>query len=119
MIEKSPLVRTVAFIKRNPKLSPEEFKEYWLTKHVPMVKDKLPGLKLYTGRFPLPTTSTSDAVAPPYDCLVEMGFDSVESLQAAVNGPLFASADRVKSSETFMVLPAVQTLVMEEYAVKL
>jgi uncharacterized protein (TIGR02118 family) len=119
MIKKEKMVKIVAFIRRNPKLSPQEFKDYWLNVHVPMVKDKLPGLIHYTGSFPLQVKSDPSAILAPYDGLVELCFDSVENMEKAMQGPLFQRDDRKNSSATLMDLPRTESLVMEEYVVQL
>jgi len=116
MIKKSALVRAVGLVRRNPNLTPEEFKNYWLNIHVPMIKDKLPGLALYTGSFPLVGKSTEFPLAP-YDAIVELGFESIDAMRQALNGPSFMSQDRQISSAKF--LSSADSLVMEKYVVEL
>lgn len=116
MIKKSALVRAVGLLRRNPNLTPEEFRNYWLNVHVPMVKDKLPGLALYTGSFPLAAKSTESPLAP-YDAIVELGFESVGALHQALNSPSFMSEDRQISSAKF--LSSADSLIMEKYIVEL
>jgi uncharacterized protein (TIGR02118 family) len=119
MIKKSPIIRAVGFLRRNPKLSPEEFKDYWLNVHAPMVKGKVPGLIYYTGKFALPGKPTPETPVAPYDGIVELGFDSVESLQKALNGPSFNANDRQTSSTTLIDLANTEALIMEEYFVEI
>lgn len=117
MIKKSTIVRAVGLVRRNPNLTPEEFKNYWLNIHVPMVKDKLPGLVLYTGSFPLAGKTTGEFPLAPYDAIVELGFESVDALHQALNSPGFMSEDRQISSARF--LSSADSLMMEKYIVEL
>ena len=119
MIRKSATVSAIGFLRRNPDLSPQEFKDYWLNVHAPMVKSKVPGLIYYSGRFPLPGESSPGTPRAPYDAIIEFQFDSVESLQKALNGPAFMANDRQKSSGSFLDLANTQALMMEEYVVEL
>jgi uncharacterized protein (TIGR02118 family) len=115
-IRKSELVIAVGLVRRNPNLTPEQFKDYWLNVHVPMVKDKLPGLALYTGSFPLERGSTNSPSAS-YDAIVELGFESVEAMHQALNSLSFMSEERQISSAKFLV--NADTLIVERYIVEL
>jgi uncharacterized protein (TIGR02118 family) len=116
MINKSALVIAVGFVRRNPDLTPEQFKEYWLTVHAPLVKDKLPRLLLYTCCFPLAGNS-AEIPAGPYDAIVELGFESVDALHQALSSPSFMSEDRQISSAKF--LSSADSLTVEKYIVEL
>lgn len=84
MIKKQPLVRVVAFIRRNPTLTQDEFVEYWKSVHVPLVLKILEGLVRYTGSFPLPVKSAPQAIVPDIDAVVELCFRDVASMQKAM-----------------------------------
>ena len=116
MIKKSAVIRAVGLVRRNPNLTPEEFRDYWINIHVPMIKDKLPGLVLYTGSFPLAGKSMKSHLAP-YDAIVELGFESVDALQQALNSASFMSEDRQISSANFLL--SADTLIVEKYIVEL
>lgn len=113
------MIKIVAFIRRNPKLTQEEFVNYWKTVHVPLVKQRLPGLIKYTGSFPIGVKSAPEAIVPDFDGLVELGFDSVESMQKAMSSPSFLSEDRQISSAKLMNLSRTESLVVEEFVVPL
>jgi uncharacterized protein (TIGR02118 family) len=115
------MIKVVSLIKRNPNLTQEEFVHFWKTVHVPLVKERLPGLKKYIGSFPVatgpaPGSGTQELV---YDAVVELGFDSLEALNAAMTGPGFSAADRVASSAKLMDLTQTRTMVVEENVVPL
>lgn len=116
MIKKSALVIAVGLVRRNPNLTPDEFRDYWLNIHVPMVKDKLPGLRLYTGSFPFAGNSAHSSEVP-YDAIVELGFESLEKLHQALSSPSFMSEDRQISSAKFLL--SADSLIVEKYIVEL
>jgi uncharacterized protein (TIGR02118 family) len=113
------MIKIVAFLRRNPTMSQEEFVHYWKTVHVPMVKNKLPGLVKYIGNFPVGVRSDPNLVVPDFDAIVELGFDSVESMKAAMSSPSFLSEERQISSAKLMDLGRTETMVVEEIVVPL
>ncbi len=120
MLKKEPMVKVVGLLRRNPKISPQEFQDYWKNVHAPLVKEKLPGLVHYTGSFPIPgAKAMPGVVTPDYDGVVELCFDSVESAQKALNGPLFSQPDREKSSNSLIDIVRSESMMMEEYVVQL
>jgi hypothetical protein len=48
------VIKIIAYLRRNPALTPQEFRDYWTNVHVPLIKSKLPSLRHYAGCFPLP-----------------------------------------------------------------
>jgi uncharacterized protein (TIGR02118 family) len=113
------VIKIVALIRRNPNLTQKEFVEYWKTVHVPLVKKTLPGLVKYIGSFPVGVDSPAEASVADFDALVELGFDSVESMNAAMSSPGFLSENRQISSAKLMDLSRIQSLVVEEIVVPL
>jgi uncharacterized protein (TIGR02118 family) len=109
------MIKVVALIRRNPNLSPQEFRDYWQNVHVPLVKRCLPGLTKYTGSFP---ANVPGIVAPGMDAdvdlIVELGFPDRETMNANMNGPQFLSEERARSSATLMDLHNTRAVVMEE-----
>jgi len=47
------VIKIIAYLRRNPALSSQEFRDYWTNVHVPLIKSKLPSLRHYAGCFPL------------------------------------------------------------------
>jgi len=114
------MIKIVALIKRNPALSPEEFRDYWLNVHVPMIKSRLPGLIHYTGSFPVHAPGTVlPAFQADLDLIVELGFPDRETMEANMTGPEFLAADRVASSERLMDMERTQAVIVEEIRVDL
>src|SRR5690348_7267527 len=59
------------------------FERRYTSEHTPMVLTKIPGLK----RFVAANVIGSPAGKPPYQRVAELYFDSIESLQAAMDSP--------------------------------
>jgi hypothetical protein len=109
------MIKVVAFLRRNPALSPEEFRDYWTNVHVPMIKSRLPHLVKYTGSFPAPGFD-GDRSTPraDVDAIVELGFPDRATMEADMSSPLFLSADRQESSAHLMLMDELRSIVMEE-----
>jgi uncharacterized protein (TIGR02118 family) len=112
------MIKVIGLLRRNPQLTQEEFVRYWKTVHVPLVQKRLAGLVKYTGAFPIEVPSAPET-APRYDGLVELGFETVASMQAAMSSALFLDDERKASSARLMDLTRTDTLVMEEIAIEL
>jgi uncharacterized protein (TIGR02118 family) len=106
------MIKSISFITRNPELTPEEFRTYWVDVHAPLVKSRLPGLKQYMGYLPIPGTDLTHWRGS--DAIVQLGFESMEAMYANVNRPEFRSADRDNSSAHLMVMSRIQRVVAEE-----
>ncbi len=113
------MIKVMGLIRRNPKMTQEEFFHYWRTVHVPFVRKTLPGLIRYVGNFPLSEGAApgSGTAAPTFDGIVELGFESHEALQAAMSGPLFSTKERQDSSAELMDLSLTQSMVVREVLV--
>ena len=79
------MVKLVFCCRRNPALSPEEFRRYWLDEHAPLVRslrDTFPSMRRYVQRHTLDTPA-NDAVrasrgsGEPYDGITEVWFDEI------------------------------------------
>ena len=105
------MIKIISYIRRNPKLSHQEFRDYWTNVHVPLVRSKLPSLRLYRGSFPVraPGRELGDA-----DAVVELGFDDLETMDREMTAPLFMEAGRQASSEHLLDLSYVKSVVVEE-----
>lgn len=105
------MIKIIAYIRRNPALSPEEFRDYWTNVHVPLIKSRLPSLRRYAGCFPLQVPGRTLEEA---DAIVELGFDDLETMEREMNAPEFLTPDRVASSARLMELSYVRSVVVEE-----
>lgn len=109
------MIKIMSFIRRNPKLSPEEFREYWINVHAPLVLERLPRLIHYKGNFPLSETHVPvDIDATQCDLVVEMAFADRETMDAQMTSPGFLAQDREDSSNHFMDMAASSAIVVEE-----
>jgi hypothetical protein len=109
------MIKIMSFIRRNPKLSPEEFRDYWTNVHAPLVLERLPGLIHYKGNFPVPRTRVPVEIdATDCDLIVEMAFADRETMDAQMTSPCFLAEDREASSNHFMDMAASSALVVEE-----
>src|SRR5687768_9111995 len=79
------MVKLVFCCRRNPALSPEEFRRYWLDEHAPLVRslrEAIPSMKRYVQSHTLDTPA-NDAVrasrgsAEHYDGITEVRFDEI------------------------------------------
>jgi hypothetical protein len=105
------LIKVISYIRRNPKLTHAEFRDYWTNVHVPLVRSKLPSLRLYRGSFPV---QAKGRVLSDADAVVELGFDDLETMDREMNGPLFMEEERQASSAHLLDLDYVRSIVVEE-----
>ena len=88
------MVKLVFVIRRLPKLSREEFQEYWYEKHGPLVREHAPalGIKRYVQTHTVETPLDEGlregrGGAEPFDGIAELWWESIEALGAAVATP--------------------------------
>jgi uncharacterized protein (TIGR02118 family) len=103
------MIKLIGYIKRNPNLTPAEFRAYWQNVHVPLIKSKLPGLRHYVGCFPV---EAADKLTEA-DAIVELGFDDVASMEREMNSDLFNSPERIASSNRLIDPASVRNVVVE------
>lgn len=101
------MLKCVYCVRRLPSLSPEEFTDYWLNRHGPLVKRHAPtlGMKRYVQSHTIPSADLNAAAQEPrgikdqYDGITEVWWDSVDSLAAALSTPEGQEANRVLSED--------------------
>ena len=82
------MIKLTFCLRRKPGLSYEEFHDYWLNKHGPLVREQMQALKIrrYVQVHQLNEAATNDGIrksrnAPaPYDGIAELWYDSIESI---------------------------------------
>jgi uncharacterized protein (TIGR02118 family) len=76
------MVKLVAFLKRKPGMTREEFARRWVGSHAPMAA-KLPGLRGY--RINIATERQPEGTGPEavYDGTAELWWDTIEAMEAA------------------------------------
>lgn len=72
------MVKLIAFLKRKPGMTMEEFKQRWVYEHT-KISAQLPGLKGY--RINIATPQQPDGGEPLYDGTAELWWDSIEAME--------------------------------------
>lgn len=110
------MVKFISVI-NHPAGSPlEEVQDYWFKIHAPFVKANLAGLRKYV--INLPVRSEGEA-APACDGVVELHFDDMAALKAALASPGWASAQRKASSSKVIDYGRFMGVYTEEHVVPL
>jgi uncharacterized protein (TIGR02118 family) len=102
------MVKLVYCLRRHADISPEEFYNYWLNSHGPKVKNAAAAMR--ARRYVQSHTCapelnqvflTSRGLAPAFDGITEVWWDSVDDLKAAMASPEGAEAmARLMEDET-------------------
>lgn len=105
------MVKLVYCVRRRADVSPEEFYRYWLNTHGPKVKSVAEALRArryvqsHTCAPELnQTIAASRGLAPAYDGITEVWWDSIDDLNAAMATPAGAEASAmlVKDESKFI-----------------
>ena len=115
------MIKSVTLLYRNPALTQEEFRDYWVNVHAPMVRAALPSLIVYNCGFPLADAgsggfdASSEQFADGFECdaIVELGFSDHETMERELGEPAFNSPERLKSSSHLMDLPRCRMIVLD------
>jgi uncharacterized protein (TIGR02118 family) len=115
------MFKHISAINRREGQSVEEFRHYWVTRHAEIAKVSLPKLRKYLANFPVRGSAPWPGSGQHLVCdaLVELHFDTLEDLQAAMTGPDFMTDERKASSAIAMDLKRNNYMVAEEYVVTL
>ena len=88
------MIKFIMCITRHPKLTREEFKDYWMNKHGPFFMENADamGAKKYVQSHTLDTPlneglRTSRGMLPEYDGVAEVWFDSEAALMEGMSSP--------------------------------
>ncbi|HEV2842841.1 MAG TPA: EthD domain-containing protein [Chthoniobacterales bacterium] len=93
------MVKLVYCLRRLADVSPEEFYRYWLNTHAPKVKDAAEAMRAL--RYVQSHTCEAElnqafvalrGLAPAYDGITEVWWNSIEDLKAAMATPVAAEA---------------------------
>jgi uncharacterized protein (TIGR02118 family) len=85
------MVRAHIWVRRKEGMSPEEFREYWLTNHAPIARDGYEHLKGYTVHL---VTRVPEGQEAPYDGMAELKWEDRDDMKAD-----FASEASKRSTE--------------------
>jgi uncharacterized protein (TIGR02118 family) len=119
------MIKHISILRRNKDVTPEEFRKYWTEVHAPLVRQGLPGLRKYVGNFPVAAGRDSgwglENRGTIHDCdlIVELHFDDMAALQAAMLGPGWLNDTRRNSSATVMDYTQMIFTIAEEHIVPL
>jgi uncharacterized protein (TIGR02118 family) len=91
------VVKLMTFFHRKPGMPFDEFYDYWLNMHAPLVH-RTPGLIRYVQNHVLPETVTK--LKPIFDGVAELSWPDMASLQNAMNSPELAK-EQMKDSVNF------------------
>lgn len=107
------MVKMIAFFKRKPGMSVEDFQSYWRTTHADIVV-KLPGIRRYVQSHTI--LSGYRKGEPVYDGMAEIWFDDTEIMRAQAGRPEFAA---VQADEpNFMDVSSSGSIITEEHLIK-
>ena len=121
------MLKFVYCVRRHPRLSPEEFRKYWLENHGPLVRSYASALKAkrYVQSHTLDNPLLNQAAqAPrgtkqPYDGITEVWWESAADLAAALQTPEGQKANQILSEDEarFCDLPNCSVFFTEEHTI--
>jgi uncharacterized protein (TIGR02118 family) len=107
------MVKMIAFFKRKPGMSVEDFQSYWRTTHADIVV-KLPGIRRYVQSHTI--LGGYRKGEPIYDGMAELWFDNTDAMRAQAGTPEFAA---VQADEfNFMDRSSSGSIITEEHLIK-
>lgn len=83
------MLKFMVVLYRRPGMSPADFRRHLEQVHAPLAKN-LPSLKMYVQNYPHADTKRA---LPPWDAIVELYFESRDSMEAAWASPQGAASD--------------------------
>ena len=80
------MFKQVCLLTRRPGMSMEEFKDYYENSHAPLLATMMPQARRYVRRFVQPEGNPLAGSTPPvpFDCLMELWWDSREEFEACM-----------------------------------
>jgi uncharacterized protein (TIGR02118 family) len=76
------MVKLIAFLKRKPGMSREDFVQRWVNEHT-QLSSQLPGLLEYRINTALQHQPGGDGLEPLYDGTAELWWESIEAMEAS------------------------------------
>ncbi|SAI74481.1 EthD protein [Bordetella ansorpii] len=116
------MIKHISLINRHQNESVADFRAYWLNVHSQLVKGALPGLRKYVANFPVDVSDSEPLASGRHlscDAIVELHFDSLDALKAAIRSPDWQSEKRKASSARLMELSLNQYMIAEEVSISL
>lgn len=103
------MIKMIAFVKKKPHLTREEFIQLWVEEHTRL--SKILGMKGYRINIAL-EPQPGDNV-PPYDGTAEIWWESLEQMQAALSSP----ENEIAGKDTGRFCEVLQFVYTEEFVV--
>lgn len=120
------MLKFIYCVRRNPKVTPEAFRKYWLENHGPLVRSFAKALRArrYVQSHTLDTPLNAAAqqprgTKPPYDGLTEIWWDKAEDLIEALSTPEGQKINQTLTEDEarFCDLPNCSVFFTEEFTI--
>jgi len=121
------MLKFVYCVRRHPRLSPEEFRKYWLEKHGPLVRSFAAALNAkryvqsHTIEHPIlsPAAQLPRHSKPAYDGITEIWWENTAALLAAMQTPEGQKANQILAEDEarFCDLPNCTVFFTEEFTI--
>jgi uncharacterized protein (TIGR02118 family) len=121
------MIKVMTLLRRHPSLTREEFLDYWLNRHAPLVRSvpefwrHVRGYRQNHAVITLPVFGAQPSTEAPategYDGCAELWFDSPESLQQAVQEPAYLAIIRPDELKCFADLSQAPVLIVTEHVI--
>lgn len=120
------MLKFVYCVRRNPQMSVEAFRKYWLENHGPLVRSYAKALKAkryvqsHTLDHPLNAAAQQPrGTKPAYDGITEVWWDSADDLIAALSTPEGQQANMILAEDEarFCDLPNCSVFFTEEHTI--
>ena len=79
------MVKAVVLLKRNPSLSPEQFRKHYEEVHAPLAKRLFPFITKYVRNYVTTAPFSPAGKEPKFDCITEEWFDNMEAFQTMMD----------------------------------
>lgn len=103
------MIKMIAFVKKKPHLSRDEFIQLWVEEHTQL--SKILGMKGY--RINIALEPQPDGNSPVYDGTCEIWWDNVESMQTALASP----ENDIAGKDTERFCEVLQFVYTEEFVI--
>ena len=106
------MIKVIAFVKRKPTVSHEEFVRHYEEIHAPLALRLFPAIKKYVRNH---IVTAPGAKAPDFDCITEFWFDDMAASRTVIEIRLSDAGKPIRDDEdTFMDLTEMVSFVVDE-----
>ncbi|HEX4019162.1 MAG TPA: EthD domain-containing protein [Frankiaceae bacterium] len=119
------MIKLVFCCHRNPAMTREQFQDYWLNGHGPLVRSlrrDLPQMLRYVQSHTV-SDETNERIragrgsGPEYDGITEVWFESLESMGSTAEGAAEAGRKLLEDESKFLDFPRCSVFVTEEHEI--